>query len=737
MKIKVFAAFLFASASSLAQVQKINLEKDLSGQVVNLYEKKPGQKLSSLAQLKDHELQLKWNACLKLAPQVFSSEKDLQGWIALTWLHCLEEGQKKAKSDSQVRQVLARIEKAHLFEEGLWAENLWSQWLNLKLQQLTGQVSRKDFKAAAELDKILERDLPLNSEQKSLVYQLLGDLALQKNQYGEAKFLYEVAESQKNSPYIKSKLAFIAKAQNKVAIEMPPAEGAVEVPTEELLIEERISQAVKVSDFVPAMQDTIALLNQYPGSKSANRLKDKPLDIYAAIKDKPAKDKALKEMMKADPTRLLSWAESRHRRSDYEAAGKLAEASLEKAPSSPNSTLALWLLARSAHFLGDYEKALKSYSELIEKHNGSEEAAEAYFRASLIHYRKKNYSNAAALLERLLQQKREKYDLSARYWLVRSLEKVNPVRAQSEAAIVANEYPFSYYGLRLRAESQKGKLTWPTYEEKAPSLASEIWLTGSQKKSWKRFKKLSDAGWVGEAQIESGLFPYIKDAGTKIKLAEKLAERQQYRLAISLVNQAFDGDANLRRAQFLKISFPEIFMRLYRSEAERYKMDAVLLKSLTRQESAFNLRAVSRSQAMGLMQMIPPTAAEIAKKLGLTVTLPDDMFRPEINIPMGSFYVAQMLDQFKGNIPFALAGYNAGPYRFKGWVEHRPELIKALESPSSAPEDEIWFDELPWGETSFYVKAILRNMLLYRLIEEESYTLSPVLWQVVHNKSVQ
>lgn len=735
MKIKALAVILLASSGSLAQVQKVNLEKDLNSRVVNLYEKKSGQKLSPLAQLKDHELQMKWSACLKLAPQVFASEKDLQGWISLTWLHCLEEGQKKNKSESQVRQVLGRIEKADLFDHGPWAKDLWEQWLTLQLQHLTGQVSRKNQTAAAELDKILETELPLKIEQKALVYQLLGDLALQKNRYGEAKFLYETAQNQKNSPYLVSKLEFIAKAQNKVAVEIPPGEVPSESSAEELKMEERIAQALKVNDLIPAMKDTVFLLNHYPGSKAADRLKDKPLDIYTALKDKPAIEKALKEMSAADASRLLSWAENRHRRSDYEAAMLLAEASLEKAPTSPHSTLALWLAARSAHFLGDYDRSLKHYAELIEKHNGSEEAAEASFRSALIHYRKKNYSNSAALLERLLQQKREKYDLSARYWLVRSLAKVNPLRAQAEATAIADEYPFSYYGLRLRAESQKGRLTWPTPEEKAPVLSSEIYLTGPQKKSWKRFKKLSDAGWVGEAQVESGLFPYIKDAGTKIKLAEKLAERQQYRLAISLVNQAFDGDANLRRAQFLKISFPEIFMQLYRSEAERYKMDAVLLKSLTRQESAFNLRAVSRSQAMGLMQMIPPTAAEIAKKLGLTVTLPDDMFRPEVNIPMGSFYVAQMLDQFKGNIPFALAGYNAGPYRFKAWVELRPELLRVLENPSSAPEDEIWFDELPWGETSFYVKAILRNMLLYRLIEQESYTLSPVLWQVVHNKS--
>ncbi|MNS96722.1 Soluble lytic murein transglycosylase precursor [compost metagenome] len=135
--------------------------------------------------------------------------------------------------------------------------------------------------------------------------------------------------------------------------------------------------------------------------------------------------------------------------------------------------------------------------------------------------------------------------------------------------------------------------------------------------------------------------------------------------------------------------------------------------------------------------MIPPTAQEVAKKLGLKIEIPGDMFRPEVNIPMGSYYLSSVMDQFKGQVPLALASYNAGPYRMKLWLDSRPETSALREKNSSAPLDEIWFDELPWNETSFYVKAILRNVMIYRLIDRGPYELNPVLWQDLLNKKAK
>ncbi|HEX7674217.1 MAG TPA: transglycosylase SLT domain-containing protein [Bdellovibrio sp.] len=729
-----------AAATPAVVVQKIDLDKDLKASgFVNLYDtdsvKKAG-KLSPLAQLKSYEVQLKWGQCVELAPKVYAAQKEVRGWIALTWLHCLAQG-KFGNSAAEQKALSTIFKSKELFHEGPWAQELWQTWVDRELSRLQVQVKNKNKSAAVEIEEVLDRSAELSKEQKSLAYQLLGDLALARNDYKESQFFFEEAQAQKDSKYISEKLEFLAKTQDQEV----PAKNAppiFEAMGDDGKLEERIRQSLKQGDLIPAMKDCISLLNSYPGSRSARRLKDKPLEIYNSLSDDDVvQEKALSEMKKAEASRLLDWAQFLHRKLDYHGALELAKKAYEKNPQSPSVTSSLWIAGRSAHFLGKYDEALDLYNKLITNNGGSDESAEALFRSSLIYFRKKDYTSSAALLERLLQQNRDRYDLNGQYWLVRSLEMTNKDRAKSAAQALMDKYPFSYYGLRLASEANNGKLKWPVNKDKAPDLNSEIFLVGSQKDTWARFVLLSESGWSTEAHAEVQDGPFIKDSTLKINFARKLADRHQYFTAIRLVNDALENDPRLRREEFVEIGFPEVYPALYAKEGTRYGIDPVLLRSLTRQESGFNMRALSTSNAMGLMQMIPPTAQDIAKKLGLQVSLPDDMFRPEVNIPMGSFYISQMLDQFQGNVPFALVAYNAGPYRLRSWIAGRDEVKALISQVSSAPVDELWFDELPWNETSFYVKAILRNVLIYKMIGKDSYSLSPVLWQDLLTKKAK
>jgi soluble lytic murein transglycosylase len=201
------------------------------------------------------------------------------------------------------------------------------------------------------------------------------------------------------------------------------------------------------------------------------------------------------------------------------------------------------------------------------------------------------------------------------------------------------------------------------------------------------------------------------------------------------MSDAMDVEPSLRSSEGLALVYPKGFSFWIESEAKKNNLNPILVRSLIRQESAFGIRAMSSSNAQGLMQLIPGTAQDMARKLGLKkLEIPEDVFRPEVNIPLGTTYISMMLDQFAGNVPFALAAYNAGPTRLKAFVEARDEIKDLVAKPSSAPMDEIWFDELPWTETSFYVKAILRNSLLYKLIDMSKVDWTLVLWQDLHTK---
>jgi soluble lytic murein transglycosylase len=90
--------------------------------------------------------------------------------------------------------------------------------------------------------------------------------------------------------------------------------------------------------------------------------------------------------------------------------------------------------------------------------------------------------------------------------------------------------------------------------------------------------------------------------------------------------------------------------------SERHRLDPALVRAVIRAESAFNSNAVSRKGAVGLMQLMPETAAS------LNITNPYD---PEQNIAGGARYLRYLLDRFHGNVPLALAAYNAGETRIR------------------------------------------------------------------------
>jgi soluble lytic murein transglycosylase len=729
----VMMAVAFSVAAS-AQVKKIDFNQDFSSKEVAVLKK------SKLAQLKAAELAKKWPTCLQMAPKLFQSQKEVQGWIALTWLHCSSEQQDIKADTAALDRALTAIEKNHsLFFGSPWSSDLAKLWTSLQLTKLDADVKAKNQKAAAGLDTLLAMDLDLSKDQKSLAYQLLGDLALGRSDYSEAEFFYEEAQVIKDSKYLQDKIEFLLKAQEKSVSTKNGNADALPSPTpgDEYILEERIKTSLKQNDLIAALKDTMTVLNQYPGSRLAKKLKDKPLEIYSQVKTDAAAAKSLTEMSSADSSRLLDWAQSLHRRGDYEGALELAKSALQKTPNATSTTQMLWLAGRCSHFLGQYDKALDYYSQLIEKAQGTDEAAEAAFRSALIYYRQKSYSSAASRLEKLLLLGKDRYDLNAQYWMIRSLQKVNKERADKLTADLIAKFPFSYYGLRLRAEQNGNMLTWPEQGSEKLEMDDEVFLVGDQKTAWRRFLILSGAGWQREAQIEYQAVPFIKDPTVKITLAKKLFEREQYYAAIRLVNDALENDPDLRREEFVKLAYPQAHKDIYAIEAKKYGIDPVLLMSLTRQESAFNGYAMSTSNAAGLMQMIPATAQEVAKKLGMKIEFPEDMYVPSVNIPMGSYYFAQVLDQYKGHVPLALASYNAGPHKVKAWLDARPDLQDSLKTFSSAPEDEIWIDELPWNETSFYVKAILRNVLMYRLLDGQKNALEPVLWQDLLNKKAK
>ncbi len=133
-----------------------------------------------------------------------------------------------------------------------------------------------------------------------------------------------------------------------------------------------------------------------------------------------------------------------------------------------------------------------------------------------------------------------------------------------------------------------------------------------------------------------------------------------------------------------------------------------LIHGLIRQESRFDQYAVSRAGARGLMQLMPATAREAARKMGMRHQKAWLTSKPDHNLKLGSYYIQKMTDRYGGHYAMALAAYNAGPGRVDNW-------IKIYGDPRTDEIDLItWIELIPIYETRNYVQRVLEAVYVYR-----------------------
>ena len=136
--------------------------------------------------------------------------------------------------------------------------------------------------------------------------------------------------------------------------------------------------------------------------------------------------------------------------------------------------------------------------------------------------------------------------------------------------------------------------------------------------------------------------------------------------------------------------------------AQEFKLDPDLLRALVAVESGGDAHAVSRAGAIGLTQLMPPTAQEQAGRLGVRDYAEERLTEPVLNLRLGASYLARLLRRFDGSEPFALAAYNAGPQNVIRWREAAPDA-----SPQGVIERE------GFAETRKHVRRVLRYRAAY------------------------
>ena len=148
--------------------------------------------------------------------------------------------------------------------------------------------------------------------------------------------------------------------------------------------------------------------------------------------------------------------------------------------------------------------------------------------------------------------------------------------------------------------------------------------------------------------------------------------------------------------------------------------DPAFSLGIMRQESSFDIGAVSSSGARGLMQLMPPTATAVAKQLGILAAVPTLTSDANHNIRLGTAYLQEVLTRFDDCLPLAAAAYNAGPHRVAQWLSD-------IGDPRTGPIDMVdWIERIPTNETRNYVQRVAENVVMYRAFRNDQTPILPV-----------
>jgi soluble lytic murein transglycosylase len=709
---------------------------------------RPERKWSPLMRMKWYQLNGDYSACQNIAQVSVSLSREIGGWYFVAWGDCLKSFETKAIQ----KWTLSLKANLKSLGKGPWDQRLSEMMWDFIKPQIESQIK---LASVNTLNLVKMFDLENESrERKASLYAYMGDYYQAKRHQKESIYFWTL--SYKLVP----QKALAAKLSLK-GIEINDAESSLIGDAEEALLTDELRKLHEKKEWDLLIKKVSNVLSERASSKLANQWSQKIPEMYINLARKSSELKRplqnLKDVMSyASPIRQEEWARIFHKKGEYQASLDMTELALLKLANSPLSTSLFWMCGRNAHFLGLYDKAMNCFESLNKSNPMSVEAVEGQFRNGLMFLRQEKWAEASQKFKYLISLRgAEKYEASSRYWLIRSLQKFDVPESENQSKLFLEKYPYTYFALKLLSEKNKNSFVIPFSEnldqktalqDNKPSekkltlkdlkkLKSEykmikiFWLP-SQEATWKRAEILGKNGWWSEASAELSRLPEMMNGEQKLAMIYRAFEVGAFPLAIKWLSEMTDFDPQYFQPQYFKLGFPKVFDSLIYKESSRQKISSYLVRALMRQESAFGMRASSVASAYGLMQLIPSTGKEVATELNLkNIEVPEDLARPDVNIKMGTYYLAKMIKLFDGNVPMALAAYNAGPGKMLDWIQLRPEIFNQKKNPEEDPFAEIWYDELPWSESVFYIKAIFRNSIIYQILEKGSWSTSKIFWK--------
>jgi soluble lytic murein transglycosylase len=439
-----------------------------------------------------------------------------------------------------------------------------------------------------------------------------------------------------------------------------------------------------------------------------------------ASRDKEAK-KALESMPEMSPElqaeRLFNLGEIARGANDNDAFLRTLEQLRQTAPTSSWLEQAL-LSAGNIYLLRhDYDRAIDSYRELQQRFPNGGRASYALWKATWLSLRQGRRADAEKGFEDLIGLYPTSGEIpAALYWRGRLAEEDGePVKARAYYQKVSERFRNYYYGELARQQLKKLKSdSEPVHYallDRVPPIDASTKITADAVPSDNlrvQKAKLLENGGLLDFSIRELRAAAEETKGNWLapETAHMYSDAGRYDMAIEVLKRAvpsyFAVDLPSLPRPYWEALFPKPYWIDLKKFSSSNGLDPYLVAALIRQESEFNPSAVSRANAVGLMQLLPKVGKSVAKQEKLKHFSTTQLFTPAVNLQLGTRYFRSMVDKF-GGFEYALAAYNAGVDRVQDW-----------QGQGKYRDVQEFVESIPFTETREYVQAILRNANVYR-----------------------
>lgn len=336
----------------------------------------------------------------------------------------------------------------------------------------------------------------------------------------------------------------------------------------------------------------------------------------------------------------------------------------------------------------DENQRYSIYEELYDKYPNSDFSAEALYKTFYSNITKKQYDKAIKLGHKHLSHfKKSDTSPAVLFWMGKIYERKNsPQIAKSYYKSTISKYPDSYYSYRAYSKLNKGKELFIDNDVKSKPI---IFPCNDKKEQVMAINL-----------IELGDYDFISEIYKENKFVQSWIAYKQGKYTYSTILAEKAMKEIYPKPKYDDIRWRLVYPLHYYNYANKYsgEQDPLMIMSIIREESHFNKEITSPVGAVGLMQLMPATANEIAASFGIS----NDLFNPEANVRLGSLYYTKMKKSLWDKDPYAIMAYNGGWFSVVSWT-------KKLQY-----EDmDDFIEKIPYPETQAYVKKVLRSYWNY------------------------